>query len=196
MQPAITTSSQQTTTIAQQSIHVKPKLSKPKLHQQNIRIIVNQAPYAKFHHTSPIVSSQSLQTELQNPEIYLNQLQSSIKIQKLPGTIIIQDDVANKTSLPSTFKTIPLQQDNPISQVSIAKPLPQIPSRLLSSSFTATLPSLLLLSSSSTPSPSVPVVAPSIALGNTESRSRVPTRQTSSNLLWFNDTLPPFGMIF
>ncbi|KAK6100981.1 hypothetical protein QQG55_2820 [Brugia pahangi] len=85
-----------------------------------------------------------------------------------------------------------IKQDNPISQVSIAKPLPQNPSRLLSSSFTATLSSLLL-SPSSTPSSSVPIAAPSIALGNTESRSRVPIRQTSSNLLWFNDTLPPFN---
>ncbi|VDN95372.1 unnamed protein product [Brugia pahangi] len=60
MQPAITTYSQQTTTIAQQSIHLKPKLSKPKLHQQNIRILANQASYAKFYHTFPFVSSQPL----------------------------------------------------------------------------------------------------------------------------------------
>uniref|UniRef100_A0AAF5PQT7 Uncharacterized protein n=1 Tax=Wuchereria bancrofti TaxID=6293 RepID=A0AAF5PQT7_WUCBA len=109
---------------------------------------------------------------------------------------LLFDDYARITTessgLPQQKTQSLIKQDNPISQVSIAKPLPQIPSRLLSSSFTATLPSLLLLSSSSTPSPSVPVVAPSIALGNTESRSRVPTRQTSSNLLWFNDTLPPF----
>lgn len=184
IQPATATSFLHSTSIAHQPIHVKPKSSKSKLQHQNVRISIKQAPRAKPYNTLPIDSSQSIQNGLQNSATPSDQLQPNVETQKLPKTII-QDDETNllhKTPLQNALKILPLQQDNPIPQVSIANPLPQNSPRLLP----------LLTTGTS----SIPTTAPSIALGNIQSRSVVPIQQISSDSLWFNDTLPSFGTVF
>ncbi|EFO16620.2 hypothetical protein LOAG_11883 [Loa loa] len=223
MQSANTIPFSQTTTIPQQPIKVKPKLSKFQNQHQNIQISIKQAPRAKSYHTIPIVTtftttttttttttatattyitttiipSKFIQTGLQNSKIHLNQFQSTIGRKKLAGTII-QTNKTNqlnpKIRFENTFKLPPIQQGKPISQVSIPNPLSQNFQRLLSPSSSSSSSSSSLLLTTTTLS--IPVTTSSVALGNIKSQSAISTEQISSNSLWFNETLPSFGTVF